>query len=209
VNVLLCVATRFEAERLSATLQKADGARIIHTGVGSVNAAHALTVAILEHRPDSIMCCGIGGAYPTSGLRIGDVVCADVEIYGDLGAQSAEGFLDMEALGFPVVDGTPPLFNELPMQVFPALRRARFVTVSTCTGSDLTAQEIEDRTRGAVENMEGAAIAHVAHLHRIPAGEIRGISNMVGDRDKASWQIRQAADSAQQATLDWLRTLRP
>ena len=31
--------------------------------------------------------------------------------------------------------------------------------------------------------MEGAAVAHVAHLHGIPVGEVRGISNMVTNRD--------------------------
>ena len=48
---------------------------------------------------------GIGGAYPESGLKIGQVACAEVEIYGDLGADSPAGFLDMEALGMTVVAG--------------------------------------------------------------------------------------------------------
>ena len=46
------------------------------------------------------MVCGIGGAYPSSGLNVGDVASAEIEIYGDLGAQSPSGFLDMQALGF-------------------------------------------------------------------------------------------------------------
>jgi futalosine hydrolase len=209
VSVLICVATQFESALLREKLRADDGVHIVETGIGPVNAAHAATVAILERRPELIVCCGIGGVYPSSGLRIGDVVSADVEIYGDLGAQSAEGFLDMRVLGFPVVDGTVPLFNELPMQVFPSTRRARFVTVSTCTGSDVVAREIERRTRGAVENMEGAAIAHVAHLHGIPVGELRGISNIVTNRDKSSWRIGEAAAAAQEAAIEWVKTLRP
>ena len=55
--------------------------------------------------------------------------------------------------------------------------------MSTCTGTDATARAIEARTGGAVENMEGAAVAHVAHLHGVPVGEVRGISNIVTDRD--------------------------
>jgi futalosine hydrolase len=207
VRLLLCVATQLEAEALSAQLGESDRTRIIQTGVGAVNAAHAATVAILERRPDAIVCCGIGGAYPSSGLQIADVVSAAVEIYGDLGAQSAEGFLDMKALGFPVVAGAVPLFNELPLQIFPSVRKVRFVTVSTCTGSDLVAREIEARTGGAVENMEGAAIAHVAHLHGVPVGELRAISNIVTNRDKSSWRIREAAAAAQAAALEWIRTL--
>ena len=83
-----------------------------------------MTVAIIEKRPDAIVVCGVGGAYPSSGLKIGDVACAEIEIYGDLGAQSPTGFLDMKALGFPVIATPAPLFNEMPMQVFPTNARA-------------------------------------------------------------------------------------
>ena len=209
MNLLLCVATEFEATALRKQLPQSQNLRLIQTGVGPVNAAHAVTVAIMERRPDSILCCGVGGAYPSSRLQIGDVVCADIEIYGDLGAQSPSGFLDMRTLGFAVVNNREPLFNELPMQVFPTARRVRFVTVSTCTGTDNVANEIENRTRGAVENMEGAAIAHVAHLHNIPVGEVRGISNIVTNRDKTSWRLEEASDAAQKSLIDWIRSLRP
>lgn len=169
-----------------------------------MNAAHAATVAILEHRPDAIISCGIGGAYPSSGLAVGEVVCASEEIYGDLGAESPTGFLNMHALGFPVVNGPQPLFDTLPMQVFPSSRRVPFVTVSTCTGTEAGARLMEVRTRGAVENMEGAAIAHVAHLHGVRVGELRGISNMVTNRDRSAWRIKEAAEAAQRALVAWL-----
>jgi futalosine hydrolase len=209
VNLLICVATPFEASLLHDLLQEHDDIRIVETGVGSVNAAHSVTLAMAQQRPTMIVSCGIGGAYPSSGLQPGDVVCAGEEVYGDLGAQSPEGFLDMKALGFAVVPGPTPLFNELPLQVFPLARRVRFVTVSTCTGTDAVASEMQRRTGGAVENMEGAAIAHVANFHGIPVGEVRGISNMVGNRDKAAWRLKDAAEVAQRAVIEWVRTLRP
>ena len=55
-----------------------------------------------------------------------------------------------------------------------------------------------------MENMEGAAVAHVAHLHRIPVGEVRGISNIVTDRDTRTWRLKDAADAAQEALLAWI-----
>lgn len=178
--------------------------RVVEMGVGPVNAAHAATMAIVTHRPDAILVCGVAGAYPSSALQIGDVVSAAVEIYGDLGAQSPTGFLDMQALGFPVVSTPTVLFNELPMQVFPTSHSVRFVTVSTCTGTDSTARDIEARTSGAVENMEGAAVAHVAHIHGVPVGEVRGISNMVTNRETKSWRLKDAAAVAQEAALAWI-----
>jgi futalosine hydrolase len=117
---------------------------------------------------------------------------------------SPSGFLDMKALGFPVVEGSVPLFNELPMQLFPVQRRVPFVTVSCGTGTDEQAHAIETRTHGCVENMEGAAVAHVAHLHHVPVGEVRGISNMVTSRDKKAWRLEQAAAAAQEAVISWI-----
>lgn len=192
-KTLVCVSTELEGSDLRAF------ADVIVTGVGVVNAAYSLTRAIDRSRPDCIIVCGIGGAYPASGLKIGDVVCAESECYGDLGASSPEGFLDMKALGFPVVAGETPIYNVVPMQVFPAARRVPFVTLNTCTGIEGVVG------RGAVENMEGAAIAHVAALAGIPVGEIRGISNMVGRRDRASWRVREAATAAQEVLSEWIK----
>jgi futalosine hydrolase len=203
VELLLCVATDLEAGILREWLPHAPNTRMVRMGVGPVNAAHAVTVAILQDKPAAIVVCGVGGAYPSSGLRVGDVVSADVECYGDLGAGSPFGFLDMKALGLPVIE-SPTLYNDLPMQLFPTARQLKFVTVSTCTGTDAAARDIEERTAGAVENMEGAAVAHVAHLHRIPVGEVRGISNIVTDRDSRTWRLKDAAVAAQEALLAWI-----
>ena len=101
VDLLLCVATEFEGALLRERL---DGSHpdvaIVRTGVGPVNAAHAVTLFLAKTGAREIVVCGVGGAYPTSGLQVGDVVCAASECYGDLGATSPSGFLDMKALGF-------------------------------------------------------------------------------------------------------------
>jgi futalosine hydrolase len=204
VSLLICIATELEGRLLRERLGSHDDVTTVCTGVGPVNAAHAVTLAIVERRPHAIVVCGVGGAYPGSGLHVGDVVCAEVECYGDLGAQAPDGFLDMRALGFPVIAGPPPLYNDLPMEVFPTERRVKFVTVSTCTGTDAAARAIASRTGGSVENMEGAAVAHVAHLHGVPTGELRGISNLVTNRDAATWRLQEAAVAAQEALVAWM-----
>jgi len=201
---LIVVATEFEGTLLRQRLAGRSEVQVVVTGVGPVNAAHAVTLAIMLHNPTAVVVCGVGGAYPASGLVVGDVACASVECYGDLGAASPGGFLDMKALGFPVVAGPSPIYNDLPMQVFPIDRQVKFVTVSTCTGTDASARSIESRTGGAVENMEGAAVAHVARLHGIDVGEVRGISNVVTNRDTGTWKLKDAAEAAQEAVLAWI-----
>lgn len=204
-DTLVCVATDLEGALLERFAISAAGkVAVIRTGVGPVNAAHAVTLELSRARPSAIVVCGIAGAYPGSGLSIGQVVSAATETYGDLGATSPTGFLDMAALGFPTVAGPPPLYNTFPMQLFPTTTRVPFVTMSSCTGTAAAAHAIESRTGGAVENMEGAAVAHVAHLHGIPVGEVRAISNIVTDRDPRSWRIQDAATAAQEALISWL-----
>ncbi len=204
-DLLICVSTEFEGALLRDRLAGAGGSiAIVRTGVGPVNAAHGVTLFLAREGARAIVVCGVGGAYPSSGLSIGDVVCADTECYGDLGATSPTGFLDMKTLGFPVVEEPAPLYNVLPLQLFPLARRVPFVTMTSCTGTDEAALALEARTGGAVESMEGAAVAHVGHLHGVPVGEVRGISNMVGKRDRAAWRLRDAAQAAQEALLTWI-----
>ncbi len=195
LDLLVCAATEIESHLLKSH------APILLTGIGAVNAAYTLTRFLERNEVRRIVVCGIGGAYLGSGLSIGDVCCAATETYGDLGVETPEGFLNMEALGFPVV-------TTFPLQFYPHARREKFVTVNTCSGTDALARAMEKRTAGgSVENMEGAAMAHVAGLAGIPIGEVRGISNMTGNRDRAAWRVREASTAAQEALIKWIKTL--
>lgn len=201
VDLVVCVATELEAALLGPHVD------VLVTGVGAVNAAYSLTRYLEREGAQSVISCGIAGAYPQAfrdGFSLTSVVCAESECYGDLGANSPSGFLDMQALGFPLIAAPEPIYNVLPMKIFPAPRRARFVTVNACSGTDEEACQREVRTGGSVESMEGAAIAHVAALYGIPCGEIRGISNRAGLRHRAAWKVKEAAIAAQEALLAWL-----
>lgn len=196
MKLLVCVATELEGSLIAGQLP------VLITGVGAVNAASALTRFLCREGASAVLSCGVGGAYSGSGLEVGDVAWATSECYGDLGAAAADGkFLDMQALGFPVIGGAVPIYNLLPLQFHGSGTLVPFVTVNTCTGDAAAAAAISGRTGGAVESMEGAAIAHVATLFGIPAGEVRGISNPVGNRDRAVWRVREAAAAAQEALL--------
>jgi len=55
VDLLLCTATEFEGALLRERLGSAAGVRVMTMGVGPVNAAHAVTLAITERTPDTIV----------------------------------------------------------------------------------------------------------------------------------------------------------
>ena len=207
VDLLLCVATEFEGALLRERL---DGS---HPAVGDrphrrrtcERRARRHAVSRDNGRTGDRRVRRRRGISSDPVFMSGTWSCAASECYGDLGATSPSGFLDMKALGFPVVEAPTPLFNELPMQLFPVERRVPFVTVSSLH-RHRRAPRARSRgaPRGAVESMEGAAIAHVAHLHGVPVGEVRGISNIVTNRDTTTWRLKEAAVAAQEAVLAWI-----
>jgi futalosine hydrolase len=198
---------------------------LLHSGVGKGNAAAAATSLIEGYRPSLVISVGCAGAYATSEMVVGDLALASEEVYGDEGVLAPEGFLDMQGIGFPLVqrNGTC-LYNRFPIntlmlaKVHPVLvtfataagRRLAvgpFVTISTGSGTDAQAQAMAGRTGGICENMEGAAIAQVCALHNIPLLAVRGISNLTGDRDLSRWDVKKGAEIAQLAIrallIDW------
>jgi futalosine hydrolase len=229
------VAVPAEGSILSRTLTRGSGVNGLYykgilagravvlavSGIGKVNAAHAVTRLILEHKPDLIMNIGVGGAYPSAGIGIGDIAIAEKEIYGDEGVMLKDGLQGFDSIGLQLLkQGRKKYFNEFPLDrklmrkavtsidtdgaAF-AFRSGPFVTVSACTGTRKRARDIEERLHAVCENMEGAAIAHICTLYGIPLVEMRGISNMVEDRDRSGWNIRLAAENCQQAAQELLR----
>ncbi len=186
-------------------------------GMGKVNSAHAATLLMTRFSPEAIIIFGIGGAYPSSGANVGDIILASEEIEGDEGVLTSEGFKDTEYIGIPLVQKESALFyNRFPSckkrlaaahkilsskKMNSRIHTGRFVTISTCTGTSVRARELEGRYHALCENMEGAAAAQSAMLHGIPWLEVRGISNIVEDRDLKKWDVPRAARAAQQAVL--------
>ena len=187
------------------------------SGMGKTNAAHAVTVLIEKFSPSCIINFGIGGAYPSSGLKAGDIAVASKEIYADEGVMLKDGLHSLQVTGIPLLKiRGRSYFNEFPVdkrlssQALKAAgsvahcRSGVFLTVSACTGTGKRAQELAGKFSPLCENMEGAAVAHICCLYGIPFAEIRGISNRVEDRDKGKWDVRLASENCQKAVLRFL-----
>jgi futalosine hydrolase len=198
------------------------GTRVVFgtSGVGKTNAAHATTVLMGKFSPSCIVNFGIGGAYPSSGLKVGDIAVAEKEVYADEGVLLKDGLHSFEITGIPLlkVRGRK-YFNEFPSDkrlsrlalkasgtVAPC-KSGVFLTVSACTGTVKRARELAAKFTPVCENMEGAAIAHICRIYGIPFVEIRGISNIVEDRDMKKWEIGLAAENCQKAVVQFLEAL--
>ena len=133
---------------------------------------------------------------------------------------------NLKSIGIPLVQtGRKKYFNEFPLDKKiaqkaldsippnpPLLKGGRgdfqvksgnFITVSSTTGTHKRAVELKKRFNAICENMEGAAIAQVCAIYKIPMLEIRGISNIAGIRDKRKWDLTLASENCQKAVL-WI-----
>lgn len=194
MNALIIVATAGEAARLQDL-----PAKVVVSGVGPVAAALATQRALTGEGFPFVISAGIGGAYPGSGLQVGDLAISSQIIQADLGAWDDGQFLDFAALGLSILPEAP---HDGRFTVWSgaeaAARRASaalgpMLTLSSVTGDLEAAARLEKRYPAALtEGMEGAGVAHAALLAGMPVVEVRGISNMVGPRDRAAWRIGDA-----------------
>lgn len=181
------------------------------TGIGKVNAAIVSTLLIERFSPRLLINTGCAGAYRGSGLLVGYLAVATAEVYGDEGVLTLNGWHSLELIGIPSVERKGNRYsNEFPLSMQAAgkafqfasslglpVRRGKFITVSTCSGTTHRGDELYNRFGGICENMEGAAVAHVSLLYDTPFLEVRGISNMVEDRDISKWDIPLSVEMVQ------------
>lgn len=209
-TLLVCAATPGELETFRAdgdtwTVTERDyfaedrAAVYLLTGVGIPWTLGRLLPAVERLRPARILNIGIAGAYPSSGLSVGDIVVGSSEVYGDVGFElpDAEGFAPL---------GASPMGQAFYTQPFPLTPEPRFLvqipglrvhvaagcTVNACTGTEATGRRRAAQFGAAFESMEGAAVAQAGAQAGIPVCEVRAISNSAATRDMRPENIREA-----------------
>ncbi|HKP96139.1 MAG TPA: hypothetical protein VJ385_10310 [Fibrobacteria bacterium] len=161
------------------------------TGVGIPLTLLRLLPLASRTAPELIFNAGIAGAYPGSGLSIGDVVAGESETFGDLGMETPgpETFLPLASFPWADEDYRRPL----PLALEPLRRGGRDgtpglpvaggCTINACAGTEATGRLRRSRTGAGFETMEGAAAALVGRELGIPVCEVRAISNIASTRD--------------------------
>ncbi|MFW6241522.1 MAG: hypothetical protein ACOC98_13060, partial [Thermodesulfobacteriota bacterium] len=165
--------------------------RLLASGPGLANAVHATTVAVESKRPRGILNIGCAGAFTAAGLDVGDVALASAAVDFHLGLEPVDGGIVPDPPPFPVLPeangeiaeraGWYPCNAEWLQDAKEALSSTTdfrmpvgpILTVSTVTTSDERAAELFDRFQPVMEAMEGAGVAHVAALYKIPFLELR------------------------------------
>ena len=190
-SLFICAATERE---LAAFGPLPEGIGFL-TGVGIPEALARTLAAAGRLRPARLLNIGIAGAYPGSGLAVGDIVVGTSEVYGDIGVElpDAPGFQAIREMPWGAAYREP-----LALTVFPALAGAatgRGCTVNTCTGTEATGRRRAALFGAAFETMEGAAVAQAGALLGVPVCEVRAISNIAARRDMRPENIQIALDA--------------
>jgi futalosine hydrolase len=166
------------------------GVRVAAVGVGPVESAIG-TARLLAREPFAcVVNAGIAGAF-RSRARVGDAVLVHGEHLADLGLEGGAALsLPGGAQLVERVAADETLLRRCAALGLPA---AHGVTVSQVTTTDATAQRLQARYSADVESMEGFSVLRAAADAGIPAVEVRGISNYVGDRARSEWDFAAGA----------------
>jgi len=199
-------------------------ALVAQCGFGPIAAA-ARTAELLERfKPARVMLIGIAGTFDAERLPVGNAIEFDAVAIEGIGAGEGERLVGPTAMGFPQWPGSPggaePIHDRIVLgsRSAPADSRAlrdpekSALLLSTCAASDSPDHARLRRARfpeALAEDMEGFAVAFACTLAGVPISIVRGVSNVVGDREPGHWRIPAALAAARLCALESLHARRP
>lgn len=167
-------------------------------GLAAAGAGASCSIARASESVDHVILVGTAGTYdvekfPVTSTVLGNFVwCVDLGVPNDAGSR-----LTVE------VPGISPWPESLPLDTAPGLEYLPQGLLLSVAGPAVNEEHARARRRdfpAAVgEEMEGYSVAIACQTYGIPLTILRGISNLAGDRDKASWRMREAMLSVKQA----------
>ncbi|MEV4703667.1 futalosine hydrolase [Actinoplanes sp. NPDC049316] len=196
MTLLVVTAVEPEAEAWRAGAPGTVHVAAVGVGPAAAAAGTARLLALAEAagKPyGAVISAGIAGGL-AGRAGVGATVLGARSIAADLGAESPDGFLPVEELGFgsSILEADPALLKTL-TAALPEAVVGDVLTLATVTGTAATATALSERFPGAAaEAMEGYGVACAAHAAGLPFAEVRAISNPVGPRDRAAWRLGDA-----------------
>ncbi|MDR1759498.1 MAG: futalosine hydrolase [Fibrobacter sp.] len=198
-KTLLAIPSMLEASSFSA------GTELSVLGVGLVNFSAGLAKALHSGEYERVIQLGIGGAYSSSGLKLGELVFVEEDQAGDLGYQETDG--SFHRFKAEMVGKSVYRASSEPLACFSSLPKVRAISVNCCTGTQNLAAERENLYGAQIETMEGVSCFALAEAFGCKAYQIRAVSNFVTARDPSRWEISKALQSLQQWVNTWKNKL--
>ena len=176
---------------------------VVVSGIGAVASAAATSTALALRDPyDLVISAGIGGGFRTHGVELTELIVADEIVYVDYVRPP-----DVEVLGVEPTAWTPTVFSA-PESFVSAVReatharRGAVLTITAMTDSHERETWLAKQYPSALaEAMEGAGVAFAARRWDVPCGEVRTISNFVG-QVFGEWEMEPALEQLKSSFVD-------
>ncbi|XP_010548087.1 PREDICTED: 5'-methylthioadenosine/S-adenosylhomocysteine nucleosidase 2 [Tarenaya hassleriana] len=150
--------------------------------VGTIPASLVTCASIQGIRPDLIINAGTAGGFKAKGASVGDVFIASSVAFHD--RRIPVPVFDLYGVGTRKAFTTPNLVKELSLKVG---------NLSTGDSMDMSPQDEEliIANDATVKDMEGAAVAHVADLFKVPTIFIKAVTDIVDGEKPTSEEYLQ------------------
>jgi futalosine hydrolase len=228
MRILLAAATAMEAAPIAARFRPVSVAAsalrvtryghaeheidVLRTGVGMVATAAWCSRALMETAYDVALNVGVCGSFDRA-LAPGCVVHVISDRIAELGAEDGEEFLSIDNLALLEDDGSAfskaELVNVAPPKssALDRLPAVKGITVNTVHGNRQSIAAVVGRFHPQVESMEGAGFMYAALVQGVMFAQVRAVSNVVEQRNRAAWRIADAVERLGAAVLEILETL--
>jgi futalosine hydrolase len=181
---------------------------VVVSGIGAVASAAATSTALALRDPfDLVISAGIGGGFRTSGVELSELIVAHEIVYVDYVRPP-----DVEVLGVEPTAWTPTVFPAAESFVSVVrdathARHGAILTITAMTDSRERESWLAKQYPSALaEAMEGAGVAFAAWRWKVPCGEVRTISNFVG-QIFGEWEKESALERLKSGFVDLKRSL--
>ena len=195
MQILLIAATAPEIEPFTAANNQID---VLITGVGVPSTIYHLQKRIHQMDYDFIIQAGIAGSF-SNDFALGQVVLVKQDCFADLGMEEKGNYIPIFNTAFADKDEFPFtngwLMNEDTNLKYLDLPKSKAITVNKVSDSELQKKQFLQTFNADIETMEGAAMHYVCLQEQIPFLQIRSISNLVGERDKTKWKMKEAIEN--------------
>jgi futalosine hydrolase len=192
MSVLVVAATEFE---IKTFIENNKSAGILITGIGIPATIFHLTQHLVKSEYELVVQAGIGGSFDNA-FQLGSVAAIEADTFGDIGIDEKGSFVTLFETGlahendFPYTDGW--LKNPHDYSNKLSLPAAKAITVNKITDDAVEIKRMQERFGADIESMEGAAFHYVCLQQKIKFLQLRSISNIVGERDKTKWTMKEA-----------------
>jgi len=224
-EILIVFSTELEAESLLNKLNEkriilSDGNKfklinsnvdILISGIGIPATTYSLTKKVISKKYDLIINAGICGTF-NEDLSVGECVSVISDEFADIGISYPDASFNTLFEEYLLKPNTYPfsngeLYNPLKSNIDTELPKVTAITVNTVSGNTEQINFRKEKFNSDIETMEGAACAFVCLKEKINFLQIRAVSNIIEERNKAHWNIPLALKNLGDELFDILNKI--